>query len=343
MWDGVVTRAAMVMVVAVAGAWLIAKLSGELIRHLAQRRFRPLLSKLYRSCYQPYRTLLILAVLRICMHWTGLKGAVLRGFQHGLLVALLGSAAWLTIKVLYILEDTAFRRFPIEVADNRRARRARTQIGMLRRLTAASVTVLAMAIALTTFAPLRTFGASLIASAGVVGLVAGLAAHATLSHVFAGLQLAFTDALRLDDVVVIENEWGHIEEIRLTYVVVRLWDERRLVLPTSYFTTAPFQNWTRNDARVLGSVLLHLDYCAPVEELRRETRRILETSPLWDGRTWILQVIDSTPSTMVIRVLASAADAPTAWDLRCVLRERLILFMQTDYPQCLPRVRALRV
>jgi small-conductance mechanosensitive channel len=333
------TRATLVTVAAIGGAWLIAKLSGELIRRLAQRRFRPLLSKLYRSCYRPYTVLLFFGALRIALPWTGLKGTVPHGLQHALLVALVGSAAWLTIKVLYIAEDTAFRRFPIEVADNRRARRARTQIGMLRRLTAVSVTVLALAVVLTTFAPLRTFGASLIASAGVVGLVAGLAAHATLSHVFAGLQLAFTDALRLDDVVVIEDEWGHIEEIRLTYVVVRLWDERRLVLPTSYFTMAPFQNWTRNDARVLGSVLLHLDYSAPVDELRRETRRILEASPLWDGRTWILQVVDSTPSTMVVRVLASAANAPTAWDLRCALRERLIFFLQTDYPQCLPRVR----
>jgi small-conductance mechanosensitive channel len=190
-----------------------------------------------------------------------------------------------------------------------------------------------------TFAQLRTLGASLLASAGILGVIAGLAAQTTLTNVFAGIQLALTDSLRFDDVVVVEDEWGRIEEMTLTYVVVHLWDERRLVLPTTYFTKNPFQNWTRNETRVLGAVLLHLDYRTPVDAIRTETQRLVEASPLWDQRDWVVQVVDSTPTTMVVRVLASAADAPSSWDLRCELREKLIDFMKVNHPECLPQAR----
>lgn len=229
----------------------------------------------------------------------------------------------------------------VDVANNRRVRRLRTQIGILRQFTTGLVIIVAIAAMLMTFSLLRTFGASLLASAGVVGAIAGFAAHATLSNVFAGLQLALTDALRYDDVVVVENEWGRVEELTLTHVVVRLWDERRLVLPTTYFTTTPFQNWTRNEARVLGSVELHVGYNAPMMDLRAEARRIIERSPLWDRRDWVLQVVDSTPWSMIIRVLASAPDGPSSWDLRCDIREGLIKFLHREHPDALPRPGAL--
>jgi small-conductance mechanosensitive channel len=190
-----------------------------------------------------------------------------------------------------------------------------------------------------TFARLRTLGASLLASAGVAGIVGGLAAQSTLGNVFAGLQLAFTDALRFDDVVVVEGEWGRIEELTLTYVVVHLWDERRLVLPTSYFTTKPFQNWTRTGSRVLGTALLHLDYSAPVDALRAEAERILSASTHWDRRDWALQVVDTTETTMVVRVLASAVDADHAYELRCELREKLLAYVTEHHPSALPRTR----
>jgi small-conductance mechanosensitive channel len=268
---------------------------------------------------------------------SGQRQGVLVGVRHMLLLVLLGATAWLVVKMLFVAEDIALQWLRVDVADNRRARRARTQVGVLRRLTALAVSVCAAAAALMTFDQLRTLGASLLLSASVVGAMAGFAAQATLSNVFAGLQLALTDALRFDDVVVVNGEWGRVEELTLTHVVLRLWDERRMVLPTTYFTTNPFQNWTRNEARILGAVELHVDYGAPLGEMRTEARRLVEVSPLWDRREWVLQVVDSTPWTMVVRVLASAADAASSWDLRCELRENLIAFLRVHHPYALPR------
>jgi small-conductance mechanosensitive channel len=239
--------------------------------------------------------------------------------------------------VLFVVEDAALRRLPIDVRDNLRARRLRTQIDVLRRVTAAVVTVIAFASALMTFDALRTLGTSLLASAGVLGAIVGFAARPTLSNVFAGLQLAVSGAVRLDDAVVIDGEWGWIEEVTLTYLVVRLWDERRLVLPCTYLTERPFQNWTRYESRVIGSVLLHLDYAAPVPEIREEAHRIVQENPLWDRRDWVVQVVESTPYTMVVRVLASAADGPSSWDLSCDIREQLIDFLARRHPGALPR------
>lgn len=200
------------------------------------------------------------------------------------------------------------------------------------------ILVVTAAAILMTFEELRTFGASLLASAGLAGVIAGLAAQTTLGNVFAGIQLAATDAVRIDDVVVVE-EWGRVEELTLTYVVIHLWDERRLVLPTTHFTTTPFQNWTRKEARVLGSVLLHLDFQTPVEALRLHAQQVIEADPRWDGRDWALQVIDTSDRAMVVRVLASAHDAPTAWDLRCGIREELLRWLQAEHPEALPRLR----
>jgi small-conductance mechanosensitive channel len=211
----------------------------------------------------------------------------------------------------------------------------------LRRVVAAAVILLGLGTALMTFPELRTFGASLLASAGLAGIVAGLAAQTTLANIFAGLQLAFTDAVRIDDVVVVEDEWGWIEEITLTYVVLHIWDERRLVLPTSYFTTTPFQNWTRTQARVLGAVTLYLDYATPLTALREHAEAVIAASSRWDRRDWVLQVTDTTETTMVVRVLASAVDAPTAWDLRCEIREALLTFLQENHPESLPVQRVL--
>jgi small-conductance mechanosensitive channel len=263
-------------------------------------------------------------------------GAVGKVIDHVLLLSVIGAAAWHVVRVLYVLEDAAMRRLRLDVVNNRRVRRVRTQVGVLRRLTSAVVTVLALGAMLMTFTPLRALGASLLASAGVAGAIAGLAAQTTLRNVLAGVQLALTDQLRLDDVVVVEQEWGRVEELTLTHVVVRLWDERRMMLPTTFFITTPFQNWTRDSSRVLGTVLLHLDYRAPVAALRAESRRIVELSPLWDRRDWVLQVVESTPCTMVVRVLASAADGPSSWDLQCEIREQLIAYLVAKHPEALP-------
>ena len=322
-------------------ALIIGWLSGFFVRRFARRqRYRSFLTQLNRYCRRPWTVLLVVVAVFITLPMThGVGPGMIRTIEHILLLATICAAAWFIVKILFVAEDAVSRVFPIDVPNNRRVRRLRTQITLLRRLTAVIVSVLALGSVLTTFAPLRTFGTSLLASAGVIGVIGGLAAQTTLGHVFAGLQLAFTDSLRLDDAVVVEEEWGYIEEIRLTHVIVRLWDERRLVLPTTYFTSQPFQNWTRNEARVLGSVTLHLDYAAPVTALRTEARRIVETSPFSDHRDCSVQVVDTTETTMVVRILASAPDAPNAWDLRCQLREHLLEFMQINHPESLPVVR----
>lgn len=340
MWADGYPRLILLSAVAAGLAMLATWLSGVLVRRAARGRYERFLTTLHEACHRPWGAVLLVAFQFAALPLSGVSSHSRRGFYHVLVLALICASAWLAVKVLFVAEDFVFRRLPVDVADNRRRRRARTQIGLLRRLTAAVITTVALAATLMTFHPLRAFGASLLASAGVAGVVAGLAAHSMLGHVFAGLQLAFTDHLRLDDVVVVENEWGRIEEMRLTYVVVRLWDERRLILPTTYFTATPFQNWTRNEARVLGEVILHLDYRADVERLRVEARRIVEESPLWDRRDWVLQVVESTPTDMVVRVLASAADGPSSWDLRCEVREGLINFVKVHEPQWLPRARA---
>jgi small-conductance mechanosensitive channel len=258
---------------------------------------------------------------------------------HLLVVACIASVSWLLTKLLFIVEDTALQHVRVDVRDNRRARKVRTQLATLRRLTAVVIAVVAVAAILMTFSSLRAYGASVLASAGVAGVIAGLAAQTMLGNVFAGLQLVFTDALRIDDVVVVEDEWGRVEELTLTYVVVHLWDERRLVLPATYFTTTPFQNWTRSESRVLGAVELHVDPATPIPALRERARQVIDAHPLWDRRDWVLQVTDSTEFTVVVRVLASAADAPSAWDLRCDIREQLVAWLQEEHPESLTRLR----
>jgi hypothetical protein len=210
---------------------------------------------------------------------------------------------------------------------------------LFRRVIAVLLVVIAVAAAAMTIPSARAAGTSFLVSAGVLSVVAGLAAQATLANLLAGLQIAFADPIRIDDVVVVNDEWGRVDEITLTYVVIRTWDNRRLILPISWFTTNVFQNWTRYEARVLGSVVLHVDFTVPVDELRDELYRIVQESPLWDGLDWVLQVVDTTPTTMVVRALVSSSDAPSNWDLRCDVREKLLIFLQERHPDALPKVR----
>ncbi|MFC0115176.1 mechanosensitive ion channel family protein [Kibdelosporangium aridum] len=327
-------RIVLSVAIATAAALLAGWLTGVLVRFVARRRYRRTLTKLHENCHKPFMAVLVVAANYIVLF--EYENRFIAGIRHALLLVLIVVAAWLVIRVLFVIEDFALQRLNMDVPDNRRIRRLRTQVALIRRLTGAAITIIAIASMFMTFSELRTLGASLLASAGIVGVIAGLAAQTTLTNVFAGMQLALTDSLRYDDVVVVEGEWGRIEEMTLTYVVVHLWDERRLVLPTTYFTKTPFQNWTRHETRVIGAVQLHLDYRAPVEVLRAEAQRVVESSDLWDRREWVLQVVDSTQLTMVVRVLASAADAPSAWDLRCEIREKLIVFMRDNYPEYLP-------
>ncbi|WP_229398319.1 mechanosensitive ion channel family protein [Micromonospora okii] len=259
---------------------------------------------------------------------------------HMLVLAVIAAASWLVASLLVVMEDVALARFRVDVPNNRHARRVRTQVVMLRRLTIAVIVILALGVMLMTFPSVRGVGAGVLTSAGVVGVVAALAAQSLLGNVFAGLQLAFSDAVRLDDVVVVEGEWGRIEELTLSYVVVQVWDDRRLILPTSYFTSKPFQNWTRTEAAVLGTAEFDVDWSVNVQAMREELRRLAESSDLWDGRVCVLQVTDATGGMVKVRALVSAADAGSLWDLRCLVREHLVAWVRDHRPTALPRMRA---
>lgn len=261
--------------------------------------------------------------------------------QETLTLLMIGCATWLVIQAAYAVTDVVLDRLvTVQGERNRRARRIRTQITLVRRVASAVMIVLALGAMLFTFPQVRALGAGLLASAGIAGVVVGVAAQSTLGNLLAGLQLAFSDALRLDDVVVVEGEWGRIEELSLTYVVLRLWDERRLVLPVSYFTTNPFENWTRHTSRVIGAVMLRVDWGVPVPELRAELYRALREHPLWDQKDWTLQVTDTLPNGLLeLRALMSAADSASAFDLKCDMREHLVTFVREKYPDALPRFR----
>ncbi len=305
------------------------------------RRTRSVIdSSFVRHARRPARLLLSLVALFVALPATPLPAALEGALQHGVGLGLIAAAAWLIVAMTNVADDFIESRFDVSAADNLAARQLRTRTQVLRRIVVVVVGVVATGLMLMTFPAIRAFGTSLLTSAGVAGIILGLAARETISNMLAGLQVALTEPIRLDDVVIVEGEWGRIEEIRMTYVVVRIWDERRLVVPLSYFIEKPFQNWTRRTSNILGTVFVHVDYTAPVEEVRQELHRILKASDLWDGRVWNLQVTESSERTVQLRALMSSRDAPTAWDLRCHVRECLVEFLQRRYPESLPRIRA---
>ncbi|MEU7928212.1 mechanosensitive ion channel domain-containing protein [Micromonospora sp. NPDC049107] len=330
-------RTALIVVAALAAAVVVDLISGVLVRQVARGRYRWLLEPLRRSCRRPAAAVLLVAVLYYALPLDPVGWQ--RHLRHAVLVTLVLSGAWLVIRALHVAEAVAFSRLPGDPVASRRVRRARTQIRPVRRLTVAVVTIFAIGLILITFRPVRLFGVSVLTSAGVVGALIGLSARTALGNAFAGVQVAFADGLHVGDVLVVDGEWGRVEEVKLTNVVIRLWDERMLILPTTYFTERPFQNWTRNESRVIGKIQIHVDHTTDLDDLRRETRRLVETSPLWDRDQWVLQMVDSTPQTVVVQVQASAADGASAWDLRCDLREGLLCYLRDHHPQWLPRTR----
>ena len=261
-------------------------------------------------------------------------------FRNGVSLLLIGTVAFLLFQLVEAAEALVLRQYRIDHGDNLEARKVYTQVTVLKKVALAVIAVFALASMLMVFESVRQFGTSILASAGIAGIIIGFAAQRSIATLLAGFQIAVTQPIRIDDVVIVEGEWGRIEDITLTYVVVRIWDLRRLVLPISYFIEKPFQNWTRNSADILGTVFLHVDYTVPLQPLREELTRILSASPYWDGKVNVLQVTDAKERTLELRALASAADASLAWDLRCEVREKLIHFLQTQHPRCLPRMRA---
>lgn len=257
-----------------------------------------------------------------------------------MLIALIAMIGWAAMTALKIAADLYLLQFRIDTEDNLLARKHYTQVRVLLRTLDVLIIILTISAALMTFEPVRQYGVSLFASAGVAGLVAGLAARPVLSNLFAGVQLAMTQPIRIDDAVIVEGEWGTVEEITSTYVVVKIWDWRRLIVPLTYFIEKPFQNWTREASALIGAAMLYVDFRAPVGIIRDKLKEIAEASPAWDGQVVGLQVTDCREETMELRCLVSAASAGKAFELRCEVREKLIDFLQREHPEALPRKRA---
>jgi small-conductance mechanosensitive channel len=249
------------------------------------------------------------------------------------------SFANVLIGIVKIFEDYVYHTFDIEKADNLRERKIRTQLQFIRRMAVSLIVLLTVCAILLSFNNLRKLGAGLLTGVGVGGIIIGFAAQRSLGNLLAGFQIAFTQPIRIDDVLIVEGEWGRVEEITLTYVVIKIWDLRRLILPINYFIEKPFQNWTRNTSDIMGTVFLYLDYSVPLDELRKELDRLLATNPLWDKRVKLIQVTNASEKTIEVRVLLSANSSGNAFDLRCDVREGLIKFVMDKYPGCLPVTR----
>ena len=320
-------------------AALIALAIGKVVlRRLA--RFSALLRTLLARTSGPAQMVVPLAAVQVVLAAApgDLHGLALLARMTGLL--LIVGMTWFAMRAVGALAQAIVQTHPTNVSDNLEARRVQTQTRVLARTVMFVVLVIGLGAALMTFPGVRQIGASLLASAGVAGLVAGIAARPVLGNLIAGLQIALTQPLRLDDVVIIEGEWGRIEEITATYVVVKIWDERRLVVPLQWVIEHPFQNWTRRESQLLGSVMLWIDYRVALAPLRAELERVCAGASEWDRRVALLQVVDTNERAMQIRVLVSAANASKSWDLRCRVREALIDFLQRQNPEALPRVRA---
>lgn len=329
------------------GVGLCALLAGFIVHYVAHRIVRRIAHQtndvfweaLLTGAHQSTRLLVMLLFLVAIKPLLGVEPSVMAVVNHIITLLLVFAFAWALINGVTVLRVTLLSRYDISKKDNLRARKMHTQFKLIANILKFLIVLLAIGIALMTFESIRRIGVSLLASAGIAGIILGFAAQRLITTVLAGLQIAITQPIRLDDVVIVEKEWGWIEEITLTYVVIRIWDQRRLVVPTTYFIEKPFENWTRTSADILGTVFIYADYTLPVDKLREELTRILQQSAHWDGKVNVMQVTNSLEKTMEVRALMSAADSPTAWNLRVEVREKLITFLQTHYPSSLPRTR----
>ncbi len=290
---------------------------------------------------KPFSYLLPLLTLNFLSPLMKIKPRYYPGVDKTVGILLTLAVTYVLIGIVKIFEDYAYHTFDITKADNLKERKIRTQLQFIRNLAIAVIVILAACLILLSFNNLRKLGVSLLTGVGVGGIIIGFAAQKSLGNLLAGFQLAFTQPLRIDDVLVVEGEWGRVEEITLTYVVLNIWDQRRLILPINYFIEKPFQNWTRNTADILGTVFIYLDYTIPLESLREEFSRLLEKDPLWDKRVKVMQITNFTEKTMEVRALMSASSSGNAFDLRCNIREGLITFIQQNFPGALPRHRTI--
>ncbi|HEY6984121.1 mechanosensitive ion channel family protein [Reyranella sp.] len=325
-----------------AAAGLALLLHGAAVR-LARRLVTPrhvFVQSLLSATRSLSRVALVLIAMAIVLPAVPLDKQATSIVAHGLFVLFIVLLGWASITALTLATDFYLTRSRVEEQSNPLARKHVTQVRVLRRVTVTLAIIVTVAAALMTFDSVRQYGVSLIASAGAAGIVVGLAIRPLLTNLFAGIQLAITQPIRIGDAVIVEDEWGWVEEITGTYVVIKIWDWRRLVVPLSYFLEKPFQNWTRQSTDLIGTVLLWVDYTVPVAPIRLQLEEIARASKLWDGQVVNLQVVDSNERAVQLRALVSARTSPEAWDLRCEVREKLILFLQQEYPGALPKQRA---
>lgn len=320
---------------------IVAKLSVRALARAALRTEWKVDDAIVENLSAPLRWTLPLLTVRGLVPLFALSEASIAWISHALLVALILCVGWIAARCLRLGEKYIAYQYRLDDEDDiLKAKSVLTKVRVLKNIAHFGVAVITIAAALLTFEGVRSLGAGLLASTGVVGVILGFAGQKSIATLISGIHIAIAQPIRVDDVVVVEGEWGRIEEITLTYVVIRIWDLRRLVVPVNYFLEKPFQNWTRVSSDLLGAAPLHVDYSVPLVELRAEFDRVVEASPLWDRQTKVLQVTDATDSTLLVRPLMSAKNASDAWDLRCEVREKLIQFLQQHHPHALPRQRA---
>jgi len=327
-----------VLLVFVGAGWLVHALAFAVLRRIVKNR-----DVFWRGVVErariKLRVLILIMAVAIGVSVSPLDPAPSADVRAVLLFVFILALGWLASGVLDMWSVVHLKKFNIAVEDNLIARKHLTQTRILQRVAKLLIGFVTLGLALMTIAGFRQWGVSLLASAGVVGIIAGLALQPMLTNMIAGIQIALTQPIRIDDAVIVEGEWGNVEEITSTYVVVKLWDWRRMVLPLSWFITNPFQNWTRENARLIGTAMLYVDYAAPIDRLREGFERIVRASKLWDGDVQVLQVTDITERVMQVRCLASARSAGVAFDLRCEIREKMMAFMRDECPEALPRDR----
>lgn len=297
--------------------------------------------KFYRLTFWAVITIFLLFLQPILELFPNQGHPVIVFFREQQDIFLILGISWTMILLIKVLKRIILEQYDLEAEDNLTSRKVHTQIRILERILIFLIILFAVGMILLSFDSIRKIGIGLFTSAGLAGIVIGLSAQKVVGALLAGIQIALTQPFRLDDAVVVEGEWGWIEEINLTYIVIRLWDKRRLVLPSTYFLEKPFQNWTRTSADIVGSVFIYTDYTVSFAALREELDRLLAATPLWDGKAKVLQVTDATSDSVEIRMLVSAKNSPTAWDLRVHIREKMITFIQKNYPAALPRTRVV--
>lgn len=336
-WQNILLISSIALVL-VIGIYLV---TIQLLKRFSNRKD----NRLERDTHKKFRKPVILLLFSIAL--SIIISSLLPGpdfllhLNHFINLVIIFAVTWLLIRIIGLGRELILKRYDSDEKDNLKARKVHTQFRIIERILVAIVVIIALAVALMTFEGIRKIGVSLFASAGVAGIILGFSAQKLIGNVLAGFQLAVAQPIRLDDVVIVEGEWGRIEEITLTYVVVSIWDKRRLIVPTTYFIEKPFQNWTRETAEILGTVFIYTDYTVPFDKLREELTRILKADKNWDGKVNVLQVTNATEKTVEIRALMSAADSSTAWDLRVHVREKLIEYLQKNHPECLPRTRVI--